>query len=74
MFELSRSRAVHRTLLPLVTSFDDIGPTPQGLPLHIQIDTYEDYRDPNAPVSHRAYCQVKSFCDKVRHRVKLINT
>ncbi|XP_043239158.1 protein grainyhead-like isoform X16 [Amphibalanus amphitrite] len=40
----------------------------KGLPLHIQIDTYEDYRDPNAPVSHRAYCQVKSFCDKGAER------
>lgn len=35
----------------------------QGLPLHIQIDTFEDPRDPQ--VSHRGYCQIKVFCDKV---------
>lgn len=36
----------------------------QGLPLHIQIDTFEDPRD--TQVYHRAYCQIKVFCDKVR--------
>lgn len=36
----------------------------QGLPLHLQIDTYEDPRD--GPVYHRGYCQIKVFCDKVR--------
>lgn len=35
----------------------------QGLPLHLQIDTYEDPRD--GPVYHRGYCQIKVFCDKV---------
>lgn len=35
----------------------------QGLPLHIQVDTYEDPRD--GPVYHRGYCQIKVFCDKV---------
>lgn len=35
----------------------------QGLPLHVQIDTYEDPRD--GPVVHRGYCQIKVFCDKV---------
>nr|CAD7256336.1 unnamed protein product [Timema shepardi] len=33
-----------------------------GLPLHVQIDTYEDPRD--GPVFHRGYCQIKVFCDK----------
>lgn len=36
----------------------------QGLPLHLQIDTYEEPRE--GPVSHRGYCQIKVFCDKVR--------
>ena len=31
----------------------------KGLPLHIQIDTYEDPREPNAPVYQRGYCQIK---------------
>lgn len=35
----------------------------QGLPLHIQVDTFEDPRD--TTVSHRGYCQIKVFCDKV---------
>lgn len=35
----------------------------QGLPLHVQIDTFEDPRD--ATVFHRGYCQIKVFCDKV---------
>ncbi|CAD7015214.1 unnamed protein product, partial [Ceratitis capitata] len=34
----------------------------KGLPLHIQIDTFEDPRD--AQVFHRGYCQIKVFCDK----------
>lgn len=38
----------------------------QGLPLHLQIDTYEDPRDPN--VYHRGYCQIKVFCDKGAER------
>ncbi|XP_043201391.1 protein grainyhead-like isoform X12 [Amphibalanus amphitrite] len=40
----------------------------KGLPLHVQIDTYDDYRDPNAAVIQRSYCQVKSFCDKGAER------
>lgn len=36
----------------------------QGLPLHLQIDTFEDPRDPT--VFHRGYCQIKVFCDKVK--------
>lgn len=35
----------------------------QGLPLHVQIDTFEDPRD--TAVFHRGYCQIKVFCDKV---------
>ena len=35
----------------------------QGLPLHVQIDTFEETKD-TGPV-HRGYCQVKVFCDKV---------
>ena len=37
----------------------------QGLPLHVQIDTFENMKD-TLPVS-RAYCQIKVFCDKVRY-------
>ena len=41
----------------------------KGLPLHVQIDTYDDPRDnPGGPVYHRAYCQVKVFCDKGAER------
>ncbi len=36
----------------------------QGLPLHVQIDTFENAQD--ATPVHRGYCQVKVFCDKVR--------
>lgn len=36
----------------------------KGLPLHLQIDTYEDPRDTN--IYHRGYCQIKVFCDKVK--------
>nr|XP_015834450.1 PREDICTED: protein grainyhead isoform X2 [Tribolium castaneum] len=38
----------------------------KGLPLHLQIDTYEDPRDTN--VYHRGYCQIKVFCDKGAER------
>ncbi|XP_039276338.1 protein grainyhead isoform X4 [Nilaparvata lugens] len=38
----------------------------KGLPLHVQIDTYEDHRD--GPVFHRGYCQIKVFCDKGAER------
>ena len=35
------------------------------MPLHVQIDTYDDPRDnPGTPVYHRGYCQIKVFCDK----------
>lgn len=36
----------------------------KGLPLNIQIDTYSYNNRSNKPV-HRAYCQIKVFCDKV---------
>jgi hypothetical protein len=45
----------------------------QGLPLHLQIDTFDDPRD-SAPVCHRGYCQIKVFCDKVsRHFHQILN-
>merc|ERR1712142_786408 len=31
----------------------------KGLPLHVQIDTYDDPRDPACPVFQRAYAQIK---------------
>lgn len=37
----------------------------KGLPLHVQIDTYENARED--PV-HRGYCQIKVFCDKGAER------
>jgi len=41
----------------------------KGLPLHIQIDTYDDPRsEVGAPATHRGYCQVKIFCDKGAER------
>ena len=34
----------------------------KGLPLHIQIDTFEDPRqDVGTPAFHRGYCQVKLY-------------
>ncbi|XP_071516313.1 protein grainyhead isoform X3 [Panulirus ornatus] len=39
----------------------------KGLPLHIQVDTYEDPRD-TATLVHRGYCQIKVFCDKGAER------
>ncbi|CAD5111813.1 DgyrCDS1084 [Dimorphilus gyrociliatus] len=38
----------------------------KGLPLHILIDTFEDEKS-DFPF-HRAYCQVKTFCDKGAER------
>uniref|UniRef100_A0A8D9AWX6 Protein grainyhead n=1 Tax=Cacopsylla melanoneura TaxID=428564 RepID=A0A8D9AWX6_9HEMI len=38
----------------------------KGLPLHVQIDTYDDPRD--GPVLHRGYVQLKVFCDKGAER------
>lgn len=41
----------------------------KGLPLHVQIDTYEDPRaDVSTPPNHRGYSQVKIFCDKGAER------
>lgn len=41
----------------------------KGLPLHLQIDTFDDFREGGLPV-HRGYCQIKVFCDKVSTTVK----
>jgi len=41
----------------------------KGLPLHIQIDTFDDPRsEVGSPCAHRGYCQVKIFCDKGAER------
>lgn len=41
----------------------------KGLPLHVQIDTYDDPRaDVSTPPTHRGYSQVKIFCDKGAER------
>jgi len=41
----------------------------KGLPLHVQIDTYDDPRaEVGDPPTHRAYSQVKIFCDKGAER------
>jgi len=37
----------------------------QGIPLHLQIDTYEDPDSSDAEPVHRAFCQIKVFRDKV---------
>ncbi|XP_074604968.1 grainy head isoform X2 [Brevipalpus obovatus] len=39
----------------------------KGLPLHLQIDTFDDFREGALPV-HRGYCQIKVFCDKGAER------
>uniref|UniRef100_A0A1I8BNI9 CP2 domain-containing protein n=1 Tax=Meloidogyne hapla TaxID=6305 RepID=A0A1I8BNI9_MELHA len=39
----------------------------KGLPLHVQIDTYDDQSDTKIPF-HRGYCQIKVFCDKGAER------
>ncbi|CAJ0566884.1 unnamed protein product, partial [Mesorhabditis spiculigera] len=37
----------------------------KGLPLHVQIDTYDE-DDANQRPFHRGYCQIKVFCDKAK--------
>ncbi|UXI16910.1 Serine threonine protein kinase-related domain containing protein [Sarcoptes scabiei] len=39
----------------------------KGLPLHLQVDTFDDIREGSTPV-HRGYCQIKVFCDKGAER------
>ncbi|XP_005105876.3 grainyhead-like protein 1 homolog [Aplysia californica] len=39
----------------------------KGIPLHVQIDTYEQSTKDNHLV-HRGYCQIKAFCDKGAER------
>uniref|UniRef100_A0A0N4VNW5 CP2 domain-containing protein n=1 Tax=Enterobius vermicularis TaxID=51028 RepID=A0A0N4VNW5_ENTVE len=39
----------------------------KGLPLHIQIDTYDENDSSEVPF-HRGYCQIKVFCDKGAER------
>ncbi|XP_060551159.1 uncharacterized protein LOC132712748 isoform X2 [Ruditapes philippinarum] len=39
----------------------------KGLPLHIQVDTYENPSKDASPIS-RGYCQIKVFCDKGAER------
>lgn len=43
----------------------------KGLPLNIQIDTY-DFSSGANQLIHRAACQVKIFCDKVRRSCHLV--
>ena len=38
----------------------------KGLPLHVVVDTFEDTENEAEP-SHRAYCKVKIFRDKVSY-------
>ena len=41
----------------------------KGLPLHLQVDTYlKNPQDGEYDIVHRAYCQVKVFCDKGAER------
>ncbi|XP_032242135.1 grainyhead-like protein 2 homolog isoform X2 [Nematostella vectensis] len=40
----------------------------KGIPLHLQIDTYEDVDNPDAEPVHRAFCQIKVFRDKGAER------
>lgn len=40
----------------------------KGLPLNLQIDTYSCGDHGNQVLLHRAYCQIKVFCDKGAER------
>ena len=41
----------------------------KGLPMHLQIDSYtKNAGDGEYDLIHRAYCQVKVFCDKGAER------
>eukprot|EP00118_Oscarella_pearsei_P016403 m.155984 g.155984 ORF g.155984 m.155984 type:complete len:565 (+) comp38684_c0_seq2:73-1767(+) len=40
----------------------------KGIPLHLQIDTYDDLVNPSVEPVHRAYCQIKVFRDKGAER------
>jgi len=42
----------------------------KGLPLHVQVDTYDENHSKNVPF-HRGYCQIKIFCDKGANRKML---
>ncbi|KFD68620.1 hypothetical protein M514_00352 [Trichuris suis] len=42
----------------------------KGLPLHLQIDTFDEAHNKNVPF-HRGYCQIKVFCDKGANRKML---
>uniref|UniRef100_A0AC35TSX7 CP2 domain-containing protein n=1 Tax=Rhabditophanes sp. KR3021 TaxID=114890 RepID=A0AC35TSX7_9BILA len=39
----------------------------KGLPLHVQVDTYDEGDDSKLPF-HRGFCQIKVFCDKGAER------
>uniref|UniRef100_A0AC34RND2 Grh/CP2 DB domain-containing protein n=1 Tax=Panagrolaimus sp. JU765 TaxID=591449 RepID=A0AC34RND2_9BILA len=45
----------------------------KGLPLHVQIDTYDEADNVKIPF-HRGYCQIKVFCDKGANRKMLHET
>ncbi|KAL8181836.1 UNVERIFIED_CONTAM: Grainyhead-like protein 2 [Gekko kuhli] len=45
----------------------------KGLPLMIQIDSYSYNNRSNKPI-HRAFCQIKVFCDKVMMVTYLLST
>jgi transcription factor CP2-like protein len=40
----------------------------KGIPLHLQVDTYEDLMNPDAEACHRGFCQIKVFRDKGAER------
>ncbi|OUC47688.1 CP2 transcription factor [Trichinella nativa] len=42
----------------------------KGLPLHLQIDTFDEAQNKNVPFD-RGYCQIKVFCDKGANRKML---
>ena len=37
----------------------------QGMPLFVQIDTFDDLSSPEPETAHRCYCKIKTFRDKV---------
>ena len=40
----------------------------KGIPLHLQVDTYEDLMNPDADSCHGGFCQIKVFRDKGAER------
>ena len=72
MYILSWSQCLCNGLfIPLIMA--DLLLPLQGIPLHLQIDTYEDLTNPDAEPVHRSFCQIKVFRDKVSKSWLILN-